>query len=283
MIVKNEKLTIAVVGAGGKMGTRITNNLVKENVLVKFCEKSKPGIQSINERGYEVSDTENAVKESDVVVLAVPDTLIGTISEEIVPNMKSGAMLITLDPAAAYADQIKLRDDVNFVVTHPCHPSVFAEHTTPEEHADVFGGVASTQDIVIALHKGEESCMKDAEDICISMFEPVKKCHRITVEHMAILEPTAAEVVTGTMAVVIKEALEEVVKKGVPREAAESFILGHIQICLAVALKGTNPFSDACEVAIDYGKEKILASDWKDVFTQESLNEVLQEMLEIKK
>ncbi|WP_240468672.1 phosphogluconate dehydrogenase C-terminal domain-containing protein [Gracilibacillus sp. YIM 98692] len=34
---------------------------------------------------------------------------------------------------------------------------------------------------------------------------------------------------------------------------------------LAVALQGTNPFSQACQIAIDYGKEKIFKSDWKDV------------------
>ncbi|ENH95893.1 hypothetical protein J416_13646 [Gracilibacillus halophilus YIM-C55.5] len=274
-------LTISVIGAGGKMGTRVTNNLVKhEKYNVLFSEKSEQGIKSIEERGYQVTATEDAVKRADVVIMAVPDTLIGKISEQIVPQLSNGAILLTLDPAAAYANQLALREDCTFVVAHPCHPSVFAENLTPEEHEDVFGGVAATQDIVAALHAGEEDKYSVAEQVAIDMYAPVGECHKITVEQMAILEPTAAEVVTGSAAVILREAYDEAVKKGVPESAARAFILGHIQICLSVVFKSSNPFSDACQIAIDYGLEEIYQPDWKKVFDQKSLDEVIDRMLE---
>lgn len=274
-------LTVSVIGAGGKMGTRVTNNLTKHkeyNLL--FCEKSDNGIQSIQERGFEVTDTVEAVKQSDVVILAVPDVLLGRISRDVVPMMKSGAVLLTLDPAAAYANELELKNEITYVVAHPCHPSVFVEKFTREEHEDAFGGIAAKQDIVAALFHGEEEKYSIGEQVAIDMYAPVETCHRITVEQMAILEPTAAEVVACTTAVILKETLDEVVKMGIPEPAARSFLLGHIQIGLAVAFRGTNPFSDACQIAIDYGKEKIFRSDWKDVFEKEELDNVLKKMLQ---
>jgi ketol-acid reductoisomerase len=278
-MAEKKNITVSIIGAGGKMGTRITNNLAKHEYKLLFCEKAEAGIKSIREKGYDVMDTVEAIKISDVVILAVPDTLIRRISAEIVPLLKPGAILLTLDPAAAYAKQITLREDCTFVVAHPCHPSVFAERYTREEHDDAFGGVAAKQDIVIALYQGEEDDLVTAEQVAIDMYAPVETCHRITVEHMAILEPTAAEVITCTTAVILKAALDEAVKQGVPEAAARAFILGHIQIGLSVAFRGTNPFSDACQIAIDYGMEHIFKPDWKKVFTRESLDEVLKKML----
>lgn len=274
-------LTVTVIGAGGKMGTRVTTNLAKhDNYNLLFCEKSEQGIKSIQERGFEATDTEVAVKKSDVVILAVPDVLIGKISGDVVPMMKSGAILLTLDPAAAYTNQIEIKDDLTYVVAHPCHPSVFVEKFTREEHEDAFGGVAAKQDIVAALFHGEEEKYGIGEQVAIDMYAPVETCHRITVEQMAILEPTAAEVVACTTAVILKETLDEVVKMGVPEPAAREFLLGHIQIGLSVAFRGTNPFSDACQIAIDYGKEKIFKENWKDVFDKAELDNVLKKMLE---
>jgi D-apionate oxidoisomerase len=274
-------VTVAVIGAGGKMGTRVTNNLAKhENYNLLFCEKSEHGINSIQERGFQVTDTDDAVKQSDVVILAVPDVLLGRISSDVVPMMKSGAVLLTLDPAAAYSNELTLRDDLTYVVAHPCHPSVFVEKFTPEEHEDAFGGVAAKQDIVAALFHGDDDKYSIGEQVAIDMYAPVETCHRITVEQMAILEPTAAEVVACTAAVVLKETLDEVVKMGVPEPAARAFLLGHIQIGLQVAFRGTNPFSDACQVAIDYGMENIFKPDWKKVFDKEELDNVLKKMLQ---
>jgi D-apionate oxidoisomerase len=275
-------VTVSVVGAGGKMGTRITNNLAKsEGYNLLFCEKSEQGIKGIQDRGFDVTPVEEAVKISDVVILAVPDTILGLISGQVVPLLQPGTVVLTLDPAAAYAKQLELRDDCTYVVAHPCHPSVFVEKFTPEEHADAFGGVAAKQDIVAALFHGDEDKYKVGEQVAIDMYAPVETCHRITVEQMAILEPSLAEVVACTSAVIMKQALDEVVKMGVPQAAAESFMLGHIQIALAVMFRSTNPFSDACQIAIDYGIENIYKPDWKKVFEKEELDKVLKRMLHL--
>lgn len=271
--------TVAIIGAGGKMGSRVTDNLMKGKDRLLLCETTEPGCARIREKGWEVTSNEQAVAEADFIVMAVPDALIGSISRTLVPQMKAGAALITLDPAAAYAGQLTTREDCTFVVTHPCHPPLFGERNTPEERADVFGGVAAKQDIVIALYQGNEIKFAEAERLCIRMFAPVVKCHRITVEQMAILEPAMAEVVAAAAASLMKDALDEAIRLGVPEEAARAFMMGHVQIPLNIVFNHTNPFSDAAKIAIEYGYEKVIRPDWKQVFTKEALDEVLIRML----
>jgi len=45
-----------------------------------------------------------ALEGADIVILAVPDDVIGTISDEILPRLDAGTMVVLLGPAAAYAD-----------------------------------------------------------------------------------------------------------------------------------------------------------------------------------
>jgi len=276
----NEKV-IALIGAGGKMGRRISPNLIKSGYNFICCEKDERGMKTLQNEGFEVMNTEEAVAIADIVVCALPDAALPELSKKLVPLMKPGATLITLDPAAARAGKLHTRVDCNFVVTHPCHPPLFGDKETPEEKADLFGGIAAKQDIVIALMSGDEDAFGVAEQVCKDMFQPVVKCHRISVEQMAILEPAAAEVVVATCATVMKEAIDECVRRGVPEEAARSFMLGHIQIPLAIVLNSSNPFSDAAMIAIEYGRKHVLKEDWKKVFEPEAIEEVLSKMLHL--
>jgi hypothetical protein len=277
--VDQKNTTVTILGAGGKMGTRILNNLVKTSCNLLLCETADRGKKMIEEMGLSVTPMEEAVPGSDYTVMAVPDAILGKLSHDVVPLMRKDATFILLDPAAAFAREVALRDDCTFVVTHPCHPGLFTEQETPEARADVFGGVAAKQDIVIALLQGSEDNFRTAEHICRHMFAPVVKAHRITVEQMAILEPAMAEVVGASCVTLIKEALDEAIRRGVPEEAATAFMLGHLQIELAILFRSSNPFSDAAIRAIRYGSERIFKEDWREVFSDESIAEVLGRML----
>jgi len=66
----------------------------------------------------------------------------------------------------------------------------------------------------------------------------------------------------------------------VPQEAARDFMLGHINIELAIAFgEAGNPFSDACLVAIEYGKKYWLKDGWEALFDPESVREQVKVML----
>ncbi|ATE54172.1 phosphogluconate dehydrogenase C-terminal domain-containing protein [Actinosynnema pretiosum] len=279
-----ENLTIAVIGAGGKMGMRVSNNLARTSHTVFYSENSEPGQVRVKDAGREVTDTAEAVKDAQVVILAVPDIALGPVSAQVVPQLKSGAIVLTLDPAAAYAGLLTKRDDVEFVVAHPCHPSVFLQRKTPEEVADTFGGIAAAQDVVAAIESGNEAAQAVAAEVIRTMYAPVVDVHWVTVKQLAYLEPTLVETVACMVGALLKEALEETVNTvGVPEPAARAMLLGHVQVALANTLKGDNPFSDACLIAMDYGRETIVKDDWKKIFNDGELDAVIAKMLHLDK
>jgi hypothetical protein len=274
--------TVTVVGAGGKMGQRISNNLDKSDYRILYAENSPKGQEYIRGLGHEVTDTHEAAAQSDVVILAVPDVLLGRISADIVPTMKQGAVLLTLDPAAAYANLLYQRDGIAYAVAHPCHPSVFLERSTKAEYADTFGGIAAPQDVVAAFEYGDIRARELTESVVRFAYGPVIDVHWVTVKQLAVLEPTLVETVACMIGALLKEALEETVHTvGVPEPAARAMLLGHVQVALANTLRGSNPFSDACLIAMDYGRETIVKDDWKKIFDDSELDKVLARMLHI--
>ncbi|KTS18783.1 phosphogluconate dehydrogenase C-terminal domain-containing protein [Pantoea dispersa] len=274
--------TITVIGAGGKMGMRISANLQHSAYQVFYCENSPQAQQQVTAQGRELSDAASVVPLSDVVILAVPDIVLGKVSQSVVPQMQSGAVLLTLDPAAAYANLIAQRDDIEYAVAHPCHPSVFLARYTKEEHADAFGGVAAVQHVAAAWESGSAEQKAELSKVISVMYGPVDQVHWVTVTQLAYLEPTLVETVACMVGAFMKEALDETVKhSGVPEEAAKAMLYGHIQIALAVAFRATNPFSDACMIAMEYGREKIIKPDWKQIFDQQELDKVIARMLKI--
>lgn len=273
---------IALIGAGGKMGMRISANLQKGEENVYYCENSPEAQQKMRDLGRDISSAETVVEHCDLVILAVPDVVLGRVSKSLVPRMKSGATVLTLDPAAAYANLLYQRADIHYAVAHPCHPSIFLEKRTDDEWADAFGGSAAVQSVAAAFEAGSDEQCEALAEVIRAMYAPVDRVHWMTVTQLAYLEPTLVETVTCMIGTFMKEALEETVKRtGVDREAAEAMLYGHIQIALAVAFRSTNPFSDACMVAIDYGRENILRPDWKKIFDQSELDKVIARMLKI--
>src|SRR6188472_2226882 len=107
--------TVALFGAGGKMGCRITDNLKDLDYDVRYVEVSPAGVENLMKRGLSTTPRETALREADAVILAVPDNLIERIAAEIVPSMKSGAMLVVLDAAAPFAGKLPSRGDVTYV------------------------------------------------------------------------------------------------------------------------------------------------------------------------
>lgn len=280
--MSNALKTITVIGAGGKMGMRISANFQKSDYQVFYVENSPKAQEQVTAQGRELSDSASVVPVSDVVILAVPDIVLGKVSEGVVPQMKSGAILLTLDPAAAYANLIAHRDGIEYAVAHPCHPSVFLERYTKEEHADAFGGIAAVQHVAASYETGSDAQKEELSKVISVMYGPVEAVHWVTVTQLAYLEPTLVETVACMVGAFMKEALDETVKhSGVPEEAAKAMLYGHIQIALAVAFRATNPFSDACMIAMEYGREKIVKPDWKQIFDQKELDIVIARMLKI--
>lgn len=260
-------INIALMGAGGKMGGRITDNLMKmpEKYTMYYVEVSEAGIANLAKRGLTPTPEAEAIAAADVVILALPDKLIGRITKDLIPKLKPGTMVIGLDPAAAYAEVLPIRDDLTYFVSHPCHPPLFNDETTDEARNDWFGGVHAKHHIVSALHRGPEEDYAKGDMIARDMYAPVMNNFRITVEQMAILEPALAETFAATCVTAIKQAYDRAVEMGVPPEAAWEFLSGHIRIEFAIifGLSGF-PFSDGAKLAIKQAYDKIFKPDWLD-------------------
>ncbi len=269
--------TIALMGAGGKMGCRITDRLKETEYRMRYVEISEAGIANLAARGLRPTPQDQALAGADAVIFAVPDNLIGRVSAEVAPKLKSGALVICLDPAAPLAGKVRRRDDLAYFVTHPCHPSVFNYDATAEERRDFFGGVKAPQPIVCALMSGTEDDYARGEEIAKRMYGPVTRSHRVTVEQMAILEPALSETTSQTCLQVVREAMDEAIRRGAPRDAARDFILGHINIQLAIFFGELNiQFSDGAKRAMARARDQIIRPDWKKVFEPENIRECLE-------
>lgn len=256
------------------MGCRLVDNLSNDsNYSVLYVENGEAGIGRLAERGLVPTDAETALADADIVVLALPDTALGNVSHTVVPKMKAGSILMTLDPAAAHAGVLARRDDVALFVAHPCHPPLWNDEVG-EARKDFFGGVTAKQNAVCAIENGSDDDYRRAEALVRAMYAPVMRTHRVTVEQMALLEPAMAETVTAMLCTVIKEAMDEAIARGVPPEAAKDFMMGHVNIPLAIVFgEAGNPFSDGAKLIIEYGRQRILQPDWKRVFEPESVRE----------
>jgi hypothetical protein len=242
-----------------------------------YVEVSQAGRENLKRRGLETTPQDEALREADFVILAVPDRLIERISAEIAPLLRSGAMVVCLDPAAPCAGKVKMRRDVRYLVTHPCHPPVFSDETDPEAQRDFYGGVKAKQNVVCALLQGSETDYARGDALVREMFAPVMKVHRVTVEQMAILEPALAETTSQTCIQTIREAMDEAIRRGVPPEAARDFLLGHINIQLAIFFGEVDVrFSDGAIKAMERARSQIFQPDWKKVFEPENVRESLE-------
>jgi hypothetical protein len=269
---------IALFGAGGKMGYRLSSNLRGSRFSVRHVEVSDVGKGRLKSGlGFDTVPADAAREGAEVVILAVPDTHIGKVASGISSKLQAGTMVVALDAAAPFAGHLPARPDLTYFVTHPCHPPIFNDETDMAAKHDHFGGVSAKQHIVSALMQGPDSAYALGEEIAKVIWAPVMRSHRVTVEQMALLEPGLSETVCATLLVVMREAMDDVVARGVPKEAARDFLLGHMNVLGAVIFgEVEGVFSDACNKAIEFGKPNLMRPDWKKVFEPQEIADSIQ-------
>jgi len=266
---------IALLGAGGKMGQRLTANLIGSPFDVRHVEISERGQQALREKGIETVSLDQALAGADALLLALPDNRIAQVLAQIGPQIPAGTIVIMLDVAVASAGLLPDRPDLTYFITHPCHPPVLSYETDPLAHRDFFGGEHAKRHIVCCLAQGPEAHYEIGEQIAKTIYKPVMNSHRCTVEQMAILEPVLSETILGTCLMMLREATDEAVRRGVPPAAARDFILGHMRVELAIAFEEKEGacFSDGALKAIARAKPVIFQPDWKKVFEPEAIAE----------
>ncbi len=266
---------VAVFGAGGKMGFRVTRKLHEAGYDLRAVESGEAGKARLIEAGIAAVDPDAGLAGAEIVVLALPDNLIGKVAAEIAQRLVPGTMLLILDAAAPYADVLpKDRPDLTYFVGHPCHPPLYNDETDMAARRDYHGGIAR-QAIVCALMQGPEEHYALGAEICAAMWSPVTKVHRVTTEQLAILEPGLSEMVAMCMVDVMTEAVDECATRyGIPREAAHDFLMGHLNVEIAMWF-GYSPKvpSDAALRLLEFGKSKIIKETWREALSPEVVRE----------
>jgi D-apionate oxidoisomerase len=266
---------VTILGAGGNMGRRITRALLPNTAYeLRFVEPSPRGRQLMAELGVAATELEPALHGADVVVFAVPDAIVRDVAADVVPKLDSGTSMLFLDPAAVAADRIPHREDVNCYVTHPTHPPLYSllEEESPEARRDYWGGGLARQALVFAVGWGDEGPAQQVERLAMDMFTPILRSHRITVDQMAMLEPALSETLTNGCVALIREGMERVIAAGVPEAATRDFLMGHLQIGIAIIFEQLNwRLSEGAQLALRQAKGALFKDDWHRIFEPDSV------------
>ena len=192
-------------------------------------------------------------------MLAVPDTHIGKVAAGIEKKLKPGTMVIVLDAAAPFAGHLPERPDLTYFITHPCHPPIFNDETDMEAKQDYFGGVKAKQHIVSALMQGPEARLRQ-----VARRSPRRSgrrsCARTASRSSSwpCWSPACPRPCAPRCSTSCARRSTRWCARGVDRQAALDFLLGHMNVLGAVIfgeIQGV--FSDACNKAIEFGKPRL--------------------------
>src|SRR4029077_20820681 len=85
---KTNTMHIALLGAGGKMGCRLTANLRHlSHYQISSVETDEERSEELAANGIKTIPLEEAIRQAAIVVLAIPDRLIGKVTRDIVPSL----------------------------------------------------------------------------------------------------------------------------------------------------------------------------------------------------
>jgi hypothetical protein len=129
--------------------------------------------------------------------------------------------------------------------------------------------------------QGTDGDYARGEAIARTIFAPVMRAHRVTVEQMAILEPALSETFVLTCMYMMREAIDEAVRRGVPEEAAIDFILGHMNINTAILFGFLDiQFSDGAKLAVERARPLLFNPNWREIFEPENVMQQVKAITE---
>lgn len=273
---------VTILGAGGNMGRRITRSLrQKPEYGLRLIEPNETGRRLILEQGLEAEDEDSGLAGADVVVFAVPDKIVRDVAAKVCPALDAGTSILFLDPAAVAANRIPRRKDIQCFVTHPTHPPLYSIMEEPklEARRDYWGGGEAHQSIVFAVAWGDDAHADQVERLAIDMFAPVTRSHRIAVDQMAMLEPALTETLTNGCIAVIREGMERVIAAGVSEAATRDFLMGHLQIGIALIFDQLDwKLSEGAQLALAQSREQLFKDDWYAIFEPDNIMRSLKQI-----
>lgn len=112
---------IAIIGAGGRMGSWITKYLVKnKNFSIKAYDKNMCSIERLLNVKIEI-DFNACVKDSDIVILCIPLRIIPQMITECSQKMKPNSVLIDISSikSKSFKSLSKIQNSISPICIHP--------------------------------------------------------------------------------------------------------------------------------------------------------------------
>ena len=192
---------------------------------------------------------------------------------------RSSSRSTRLRPAPASCRE---REDISYFVTHPCHPPVFDDEDDPAGARRLLRRQqGEAADRLRARCRGPRPTTPAASALARDFFAPVTRAHRITRRADGDARAGHGGDDAAPRLSVIREALDEAIRRGVPAEAARDFLMGHINIQLAIFFGEIDaPLSDGRPEDAGRGAARPSSKpDWKKVFEPEAVRAQLESIL----
>lgn len=213
-LAKISDKSLAIVGFGSQGHAHALN--LKDSgidVTIGLYPASKSRAVAA-EKGLTVKDTGEAVAGADVIMIAVPDTVIPSVFEkDVLPNLSSNKTLIFVHGFAVHFKSIEIPADVNVIMVAPKGPG----HTVRSEYTKGKGVPG-----LIAVH---QDVTGDAKEIALAWAKGIG-CTRAGVYETNFEEETVTDlfgeqcVLCGGASALIKAGFEVLVEAGYQPEMA---------------------------------------------------------------
>ncbi len=269
-LIKN--LKVAVIGFGSQ-GHAHALNLHESgvNVTVGLREDSS-SFQRAEEMGLSVTNLENATKDSDVVMLLLPDQVMADVyNSEIAEYMKEGSTLLFAHGFNIHFNEIKPREDLSVAMVAPKGPGHLLRRTYSE---------GSGMPCLVAVDRDTSG---NTQEIALSYASAVGG-GRAGILNTTFKEETETDlfgeqvVLCGGLTELIKNGFETLVEAGYQPESAYFETLHEVKLIVDLMYEGgfewmRHSISDTAEYGDFSRGSRIINSD-----TKKEMKKVLDEI-----
>ena len=269
-LIKN--LKVAVIGFGSQ-GHAHALNLHESgvNVTVGLREDSS-SFQRAEEMGLSVANLENATKDSDVVMLLLPDQVMADVyNSEIAEHMKEGSTLLFAHGFNIHFNEIKPREDLSVAMVAPKGPGHLLRRTYSE---------GSGMPCLVAVDRDTSG---NTQEIALSYASAIGG-GRAGILNTTFKEETETDlfgeqvVLCGGLTELIKNGFETLVEAGYQPESAYFETLHEVKLIVDLMYEGgfewmRHSISDTAEYGDFSRGSRIINSD-----TKKEMKKVLDEI-----
>ena len=269
-LIKN--LKVAVIGFGSQ-GHAHALNLHESgvNVTVGLREDSS-SFQRAEEMGLSVANLENATKDSDVVMLLLPDQVMADVyNSEVAEYMKEGSTLLFAHGFNIHFNEIEPREDLSVAMVAPKGPGHLLRRTYSE---------GSGMPCLVAVDRDTSG---NTQDIALSYASAIGG-GRAGILNTTFKEETETDlfgeqvVLCGGLTELIKNGFETLVEAGYQPESAYFETLHEVKLIVDLMYEGgfewmRHSISDTAEYGDFSRGSRIINSD-----TKKEMKKVLDEI-----